>query len=314
MLLTPNWREWYHFRHQQSCFQSGTLFEQYVTDILSRFHDDFVNPAPAGSLGDGGCDGLAESGSVLYACYGQRPMRNAERELRDKLESDFARGVSSWGTFTKWRFVTNAPIGPETLKALTALQKDHGPDSARPLTIRAWQSEKLWSEVVCQLSTGDLDALFPGAPGVGNVELRDLIPLLDSLGNDDPDGYITGRIFPVPIDKMEYNALPAASQMEFNAGRIMAPRIDRWYSEASDPALRDSHGQRFKAIYDDAQVHASDAAEILERLYVAVAGPNFRMYGKRANAAFAVVSYFFDTCRIFKVPPPGVGDQVATAN
>jgi len=84
MLLTPNWREWYHVRHQQACFASGTPFEDYVTRLLRRFHDDFTNPSPAGTLGDGGCDGLAGSGQVLYACYGQRPARNAERVSVDR--------------------------------------------------------------------------------------------------------------------------------------------------------------------------------------------------------------------------------------
>ena len=89
MLMTSNWRDWYHLRHQQGCLVSGAQFEDYVTRILARFHDDFTNPAPSGTLGDGGCDGLADAGKILYACYGQRPARNAERELQAKLVSDF---------------------------------------------------------------------------------------------------------------------------------------------------------------------------------------------------------------------------------
>ena len=72
MLTTSNWRDWYHFRHQQGCLVSGAQFEDYVTRILGRFHDDFTNPSPAGALGDGGCDGLADAGTILYACYGRR--------------------------------------------------------------------------------------------------------------------------------------------------------------------------------------------------------------------------------------------------
>ena len=50
MLLTPNWRDWYYFRHQQACFESGAAFESYVSKVLDHFHDDFLNPAPAGTL------------------------------------------------------------------------------------------------------------------------------------------------------------------------------------------------------------------------------------------------------------------------
>lgn len=314
MLLTSNWREWYHFRHQQACHASGTPFENYVTGVLGRFHDDFTNPSPAGSLGDGGCDGLAEAGQILYACYGQRPGRNAERELQAKLEADFARGLDSWTTFTTWRFVTNAPIGPETLKSFTALQQQHAPGVTRPLTMRIWTPDNLWTDVVSQLSTEVLNELFPGAPGAENLELADLLPMLDTLGDATDPGDSPASILPVPATKMDFNGLPEAGRLEFNAGRVMAPRIERWYAEASDPALADIHGEKFKEIYQAARAVTSDPAEILERIYVSVAGGNFRMDGRRANAAFAVVSYFFDTCHIFESPLSEVGTADAPAN
>ncbi|MFK4790452.1 ABC-three component system protein [Microbacterium sp. ZW T5_56] len=242
-------------------------------------------------------------GRSFYACYGQRPSRSAERELAAKIGSDFARGFSQWDSFHTWRFVTNAPVGPVSLKVLTGLQQSHGPSSERPLTIRLVKSEDLWNDVVGSLDQSVLDQLFPGAPGTANVELADLLPLLDAL---DTTGVVVesgGDVLPVPATKMNFNALPDASRLEFNAGRLLAPRIDRWYEESSDPGLYDAHGERFRALYRDARTVTSNSAEILERLYVSVAGANFRMDGKRANAAFAVVSYFFDSCHIFETPP-----------
>ncbi|WP_371566838.1 ABC-three component system protein [Streptomyces canus] len=303
MLLTPNWRDWYHFRHQQACFESGTAFEDYVSKVLEKFHDDFLNPAPSGSLGDGGCDGLAESGTIFYACYGQRPGRNAERELANKIQGDFARGLDQWDTFHTWKFVTNAPIGPESLKIISALQQAHGPTADRPLTIRAVRPERLWTDVVGTFDVPILDSLFPGAPGIENVELADLLPLLDALGTAESASETGGRVLPVPPTKMDFNKLPEASRIEFNSGRLLAPRIDRWYEESSDPGLYDAQGERFRTLYQEARSVTEEPAEILERLYVSVAGVNFRMDGKRANAAFAVVSYFFDSCHIFEMPP-----------
>lgn len=302
MLLTANWREWYRFRHLQACLVSGTKFEDYVSEILSIHHDDFLNPAPSGSLGDGGCDGLAESGTIFYACYGQRPGRDAERELARKIKSDFARGFAEWDTFHTWRFVTNAPVGPLAVKTFTALQQTYGVSSVRPLTLRIFKSDDLWTLVVGRFDFSELNSLFPGAPGVENIELADLLPLLDTLGNSGQDLDIDSHIAPVPSNKMDFNDLPEASRIEFNAGRLLARRINRWYEESSDPDLYDKHGQRFKALYQEALLITHVPAEILERLYVSVAGPNFRMDGRRANAAFAVVSYFFDGCHIFKNP------------
>lgn len=312
MLLTPNWREWYHFRHQQACHASGAQFEEYVTRCLGHFHDDFTNPSPAGTLGDGGCDGLAEAGRILYACYGQRPARNAERELQGKLESDFTRGRASWDTFEIWRFVTNAPVGPESLKTFTGLQRQHAAGAKRPLELRIWSPDHLWDNAVGQLSVEILNDLFPGAPGIANLELADLLPLLDTLGNSDGADDVAAEILPVPSNKMDFNDLPEASRLEFNSGRRMAARIERWYGEASDPSIYDSHGERFKEIYLGIRKVTADPAEILERIYVAVAGPNFRMDAKRANAAYAVVSYFFDGCHIFEMPPTdGLGTDAA---
>lgn len=317
MLLTANWRDWYHFRHQQECFKSGTAFEDYVSKVLGRFHDDFVNPAPSGTLGDGGCDGLADSGTIFYACYGQRPGRSAERELATKISSDFARGLTQWASFHTWKFVTNAPAGPESLKALTELQQAHDLASERPLTIRLVKSEDLWVQAVGTLAVDVLNELFPGAPGAENVELADLIPLLDALDTAGSTIESGADVLPVPVSKMDFNSLAEASRLEFNAGRLLAPRIDRWYEESSDPGLYDIHGERFRSLYREARAVTADPAETLERLYVSVAGANVRMDGRRANAAFAVVSYFFDSCHIFETPPvegPDAGAEVPDAS
>jgi hypothetical protein len=152
MLPTASWREWYHFRYQQGCALTGTAFEHHVTSLLELYHDDFFNPSPTGSLGDGGCDGLAESGTILYACYGSRATRDAERKLRDKMEADFTRALDSWDTFTIWRFVTNAPAGPECGAYLTSIQTAHGPDSERRLSLRLRNPDRLWNEVVSKLT------------------------------------------------------------------------------------------------------------------------------------------------------------------
>lgn len=314
MLLTPNWLEWYHLRHQQECLKSGTPFEDYVTGVLSRHHGDYVNPSPAGTMGDGGCDGLAETGTILYACYGQRPDRNAERETNEKFRSDFERGRDSWTTFTEWRFVTNAQIGPLTTASYAEFQQEHAAGTDRPLKLRIWRPDDLWTNVVSKLALDVLNELFPGAPGIENVELSDLLPLLDALGQPDDATEAAASIVPVPANKMDFNNLPEGSRVEFNSGRLMAARIDRWYADHSDPALSDAHGERFKEIYGAAREVTTDPAEILERIYVAVAGANFRMDAKRANAAYAVVSYFFDSCHIFEMPTTEMEAADAAAN
>lgn len=313
-MLTANWREWYHFRHQQECYKSGTPFEDYVSSVLRHHHDDFINPEPAGRFGDGGSDGIADEGRVLYACYGQRPGRNAEHETNSKFRSDFERGRDQWSTIVEWRFVTNAQIGPKTTQSFAELAQQHGEGTARPLRLRIWGPEVLWDEVVSKLDSEVLNEIFPGAPGVANLELADVLPLLDELGQVDHGTETADAILPVPPHKMDFNNLPDASRAEFNSGRLMAPRIDKWYADGSNPGLYDAHGERFKEIYLAARRLVRDEpAAVLERIYVGVAGQNFRMDGKRANAAYAVVSYFFDSCHIFEMPPADLEGHYAAS-
>ena len=69
-MIDSAWKSWYRAMHDHRCLASGDVFEDYAMAVLKRLHVDYLNPTPMGRHGDGGCDGLADSGSILYACYG----------------------------------------------------------------------------------------------------------------------------------------------------------------------------------------------------------------------------------------------------
>lgn len=301
--ITPAWRDWYRLQHMESCRRTGQGFEDYVTGVLREFHDDFINPAPAGSLGDGGSDGLAVAGSVCYACFGYREMRDAERKLAAKIESDFDRAFATYNTFDRWFFVTNTSPGPQAVQVLTMLQQTHGSSSDRTVAIRLWKAEDLWDHVVGKLSSEVLNRLFPGAPGVAHLELRDLIPLMDGLDQGDLSDADIAGINPVPPDKVGYNDLPPPASLELNEGRLFSKRIEDWFQGHADPTLRDRQGQAFQAIYRRHRQVSVEPGPLLERVYVSLGGSDFRLDAVRANAVYAVTAYFFDACDIFEVPP-----------
>jgi hypothetical protein len=284
---------------------TGSAYEDHVTDILARLHTDFINPTPAGSLGDGGSDGLAESGTILYACYGSRAQQDAERKLATKIRGDFGRGLASWDTFVFWRFVTNASPGPLATKVLTEIQQAHGPSTARPITAVLWGCDRVWAEAVSKLPPSDLNEVFPGIPRAENIELSDLIPLLDELGQDSNYREANESINPVPLEKMSFNQLASASQIEFNEGRLISSRIDKWFGEQSNPDLRDHQARNFRTIYENHRLATIEASEILERIYTSIGGSDFRHDSKRANSVYAITAYFFDSCDIFEEPPAG---------
>lgn len=303
-MIDSAWKSWYRAKHDQRCLASGDAFEDYVTAILARLHADYLNPTPMGSRGDGGCDGLADNGSVLYACYGQRATTGIDQKTKDKLESDFARGAASWESFSTWRFVTNAPFGPMPTASVVALRKQHAPDTQRPITIEIWNADDLWWKAVSKLTQPQLDEVIPGVPHAQNVEFADLVKLILSLEDVDGDGpdHIE-PIRPVPATKMDFNNLPETTRAEFNAGRLLSARIDKWFSEQADPELRDEKAQRFRVIYQEARRATKDVREIVRRVYGALGGQDFDLSTKRANAVYAVTAYFFDSCDIFEEPP-----------
>ncbi|WP_444663034.1 ABC-three component system protein [Cellulomonas sp. CW35] len=298
------WRDWYRAQHDRRCQETGGAFEDYVSAILTHHHPDFINPASVGSLGDGGSDGLADAGCIGYASYGTRAVQNAERALEEKIRSDFGRALAVWKALEEWRFVTNARVGPLASTALTELQREHGPGSARPIRVRLWTPQRLWGEVVRDLPLEVLDELFPGIPHAAHVELMDLVPLLDSLSIGATPVETTGQIRPVPPTKLDHNRIPETARIEFNEGRLLSPRIDGWYRAQPDPDLSDRHGKRFRTIYDHHRGTVQGVAELIERLYTSLGGSDFRYNSVNATAVYAVTVYFFDLCHIFEEPPP----------
>lgn len=303
-MIDSAWKYWYRAMHDQRCCASGEDFENYVAQILNRFHDDYMNPDPMGRLGDNGCDGAADNGNIIYACYGSRAITDIDRKTTNKIEKDFARFIENWSDATTWRFITNSPIGPTTTKAIIKLRKEYGPESARPVRIEVWTSDDLWWEAAEKLTWEQLNQVIPGAPHSSDVELSDLVQVIESLDEAEVDlSTEVEPIVPVPATKMDYNRLHEATRLEFNGGRRLSPRIDRWFAEQPDPQLRDEKAKRFKIIYRQARQATSNPFEIAHTIYAAVGGPNFQCDAKRANAVYAVTVYFFDSCEIFETPP-----------
>lgn len=296
------WKDWYLGRHESRCRASGNEFENYVSAALRHFHIGFVNPAPTGTLGDGGSDGLADEGRIVYACYGSRAQRDADKKLAAKADSDFSRALEIWPRFTMWRLVTNVPVGPTTSKWLVETQAAHNPTSARHINLEIWTPDHLWEQVVSKLTPDQLDLLHPGVPGNRNLDLLDLIPLLDLLTSGIPDVDIGAHVAQVPLTKMDFNEIPRNTRFEFDEGRIVHSRIETWFNEHADPDLKDQQGSRFREIYEEIARVTTDPKERIERVYTAIGGSDFRHDSRHANAVYAVTSYFFDSCHIFEAP------------
>jgi len=316
-MIISGWKRWYKDKHDSLCVTlSGQAFEDYVVKLLKQIHPDFIEVDAMGSQGDGGCDGLAEHGTILYACYGQRATEDTDGKTARKLNADLRRAVDQWSGFTTWRFVTNGHFGKKPANALLVLQEEFGSDATRPLILEVWRPDDLWWKAGDLLTWQQFDRIIPGVPGAANVELEDMLPLIAALEapvTSSANGL--GQIRPVLPTKMDFNKLPDLAKEEFNEGRILAPRIDRWFAEQAEPGLRDATARTFRSLYEQARAVTADPREILGRLYRDLGGSDFDLSTKRANAVYAVTAYFFDSCDIFEEPPAdqdqGGGDDVA---
>ncbi|MBE6466474.1 ABC-three component system protein [Denitrobacterium detoxificans] len=300
--LDSAWKHWYRLRHQNAYItKSGESFEAYISAVLEKRYPDFINPDPMGRLGDEGCDGLANNGQSFYACYGQRAQSDQDAKAKAKIKSDFERAIQSKFNFSEWCFITNAQIGPTATLLVTELQQQYDSSSARPLTIRIIKSEnQFWDEFVSLLTPHQLDSLFPGVPHAQHAKLEELVELIESLETPIPKPTDLG---PVSSKKMDYNAIPETTKLELNEGRELSPRIDLWFSAQPDPELRDSKAEVFHRIYEDAKMTVKNPAGIMEQIYIAVGGSDFRLDQGKANAVYAIASYFFDSCDIFEAVP-----------
>lgn len=299
-ISASSYMSWYKAMFELAFATStGHSFEQFIVRCLKARHVGFLNPAPKGPLGDGGCDGVTADGLISYAMYGYLPNRG-ENELAKKVDGDFARAISEWPKFSTWRFVSNVQFGPKATKVVLDLRGRHGAGSNRTIDIEILDAEGLWDTIVKDLTEVQLNELFPGVPHAANVKLQEMTVLLASLGGEPGTGDDGRVILPVPPEKMDYNQLGRLTRQEFQEGRLQAERITRWYERQSDPTLRDQHGRRFNEIYHEA---VATRGRVIEHIYIALGGTDFRLDTGRANAVYAVTSYFFDECDIFESVP-----------
>lgn len=92
--------------------------------------------------------------------------------------------------------------------------------------------------------------------------------------------------------------------------------IDSWFEGNADPTLRDWCASRFREVYEEARLASNNPSDVLHRLGVALAGPDFGADHVRKASVTAVTVYFFDRCEIFEDPSnwPNGGDRDAAAD
>ena len=319
-MLTAFRRDWYLATFRRRFIESrGNEFEDLIASLCRIADPGFINPEPMGTHGDGGSDGLLDSGRTVHACYGSRAVSDMDRTMASKIKADFARARSCWPGMRIWRFVTNSPVGRHGSQAILDLRLEQ--EQALPeqcVDIQLWQTpDDVWRFVAARASDNLLDIelarLFPGCPSERSPQVAELVPIIDRLSEGAQPVSDTFPIRPVPSTKMEFNDIPEVARLEFNQGRRSAPIIDSWFDKNADPTLRDRCADRFREVYQEARLTTGVPSEVLYRLGLALAGSDFGADANLKASVNAVTVYFFDTCDIFEDPSgePDGGDRDA---
>ena len=299
------WKDWYYFQHKDKFYNSsGNLFEKYVSDVLKQVYPGFMNPNPAGSSGDRGCDGISGDGKTVYACYGKTNTAQSSRDshVAEKIGDDLEKAVNNWSRMKTWRFVTNAGLGPSTVSKIIDLTEQYSePKTTRPVKIEIWECEELWNRLN-RLDEKQISLILPPAPHAQDARFVDIVEAIERIGGDVTGTLPKPRIGKVSIQKMDYNKISELNRIAFNEGRQRAKEIERWFERQTDTQLYDTKAELLKEHYREVCKSCSNSNEILERLYVYVGGPDFRYDESRKMAVYTVISYFFDRCDIFKDP------------
>ena len=299
------WLDWYHSQHEKKWLCGGDEFEKYVSQVLNFAFDDFFNPEPVGSMGDGGCDGIADGGRLFFACYGQTGNTGLERKTLNKLKNDFTRAVQQWPNFEVFHFITNGLTGKEFgLYLIEQANCYDGKNGQRKIILKHADSQYVWN-IIRNLTQQEREQLFPGCPHNATIEMTDVLPLIEALYDEEIHLNTVLDVKEVPPSKMEYNDLPVVTRAELNEGRRFSLMIREYFDASADTELEDKCSASFRMMYERHREVTKDSSEIISRLHVDLVGSNPRHDAKMALALHAVIAYFFDICSIFDEPPVG---------
>ncbi|MYV46200.1 ABC-three component system protein [Streptomyces sp. SID2888] len=277
-------------------------FQELFSQIMELAYPDgdFVRVRPWGGMGDRKNDGYLISRRIVFAVYA--PRNPTASGIRAKVTSDFSGCLPHWDEYLdQWVFVHNdrEGLGPDALKAILELNKEHGTDRAI-----AWGREALRKRVL-DLSLRDLRSLFPEVPTIEDfidTGMEQIQPVLDHLERAPVPARPDRR--PVPEDKIEYNLLSDATRALITLGMQPAQLVRNYYRRVSDELLRDQTAQAFAEKYQELRTSGLNPDEIYWQLRKWVGGTGSPS-PTREVAVYGVLTYFFEECDIFLRPEEG---------
>jgi len=290
----------HRLRFDNECFRrTGTSFQSFFEDIMSRAQPTFVTVKPWGRDGDRKCDGIITETGTVFQVYA--PERIKVPETKAKIETDFEGAVEGWPDMRGWIFVWSAlndGLPPELLQCLLTIQSGHP-----SLAIANWDREQLWKVVVEQLNNEQRVSLLGPVPRVESanattaVEIQTVLNFLSDqpVGPEPDDSFDITDLKP----KLEKNRL--SPEIETLAGRALpiAQEVERYVNGSYDGQLSSRVGSRLIARYRELTALGVSGDQAFIDLVDFSTGDRGRPETFFWGAA-GIVTYYFQICDIFE--------------
>jgi hypothetical protein len=290
----------HHLRFENECLRrTGTEFQTFFEDILSRAQPTFVIVKPWGREGDRKCDGLVSATGTLFQVYAPEQLKTPETVA--KIKSDFAGALDGWPEMKRWIFVWSAHnqgLPPAIVACLEALRREQ-----KTVEVIDWGREQLWRVVADELTQEQRVSLLGAVPRTESAnrttaaEIQVVLEFVahKPVGPDPDDSFDLTDLKP----KLEKNRLSA--EIGRLAGRALplAREVERYVNGSYESDLNKRVGSRLIARYRELTELGTrgDAAFIalIDFARGDPGGPEEMFW-----SAAGIVTYYFEICDIFE--------------
>lgn len=281
----------------------GKEFEDFFAELMHFAHpQDFLKPQPWGRTGDLKCDGYLTSTKTVFQCYS--PSRFRESVLIDKVNTDLKGAIQHWSSenqMKEWIFVCNEHEGlpPNVVKLLGKL-KNEPLESNPSIKINWWLKNDLMN-LLKKLSFEEKNELLgrqPSQKDFSKINYDNLQTVLDYLDQNKQIS-IEVPIQAPPLHKAENNQLSQDSKDFLMIGRRGTALIEGFFRTHHDPQFADKIAQNLKEYYQELENMNYSNEDIFNLILNEIDGCKLREVASKA-AACTIMTYFFDSCEIFK--------------
>lgn len=286
---------------------NGVAFQDFFADVMTRAHgDDYIPTRPRGSLGDRGCDGYLASLGRVFACYGKvDDAVPSVPSILAKMDEDYAKACDHLkDDMREWHFVHNMLDGTPTDVTVTKLGQMRRDNPRHEF---GHFGRAGFEACILGLPEADIISLIGmavSAEQTRNMKLEVVAELVDGIMLAVDEAPFEGTPEPkaVPIDKLEFNKLPAHWCHTVRSQMPNVKLVVEYLGRHPDVEREEKVAAAFRARYRLLKEQNLSPADIMGALYEGIVGIG-TVTNDRVVAAQAILSFLFDACDIFEDKP-----------